>query len=241
MLCWFGFGLKRFRLYTDFLASEECGLESGKLSVGFQAAEALRGFEHRGAGPAQRHPGVTPALHVAADASESANQVLDDVRARQRTSELGRQAEAVDGQDSSRPSRMLAATPGASGSSRRARFRISRSALSASGKFPRLPERPAHRRAQVLRQPLQDPSPSDGPGAPRPPMAGAAQTYGILFENLTQRSGPGVKAEPFEARLDVLERRLDLGISVAGMAVNMVGLLMVLLSYQHPAQVSVPH
>src|SRR6516225_7634031 len=57
---------------------------------------------------------------------------------------------------SSRPSRMLAATPGACCSSRRARLRTSRSALSGVVQFPGLTQRRADRGVQRLWQPLED-------------------------------------------------------------------------------------
>src|SRR5215204_3416691 len=57
----------------------EGGAQRRELALGLQPAEALGGLEHGGGGPAQRHGGVAPALHVAADAPHRAHDVLDDV------------------------------------------------------------------------------------------------------------------------------------------------------------------
>lgn len=62
----------------------------------------------------RRAAGTTPTLDVAADAPDCAVHVLDDVGAREGTPELVRQAQARPIRISSSPSRMLAATPGAS-------------------------------------------------------------------------------------------------------------------------------
>ena len=70
-----------------------------KVLAGFQSPEAFGRFKHGGAGPAQRHGGVLPPFDVVADLTDGAVHVLDDVGAGQRPAQLGRQAEAVDGED----------------------------------------------------------------------------------------------------------------------------------------------
>jgi hypothetical protein len=87
--------------------------ENRQVLVGFQSTESLCGLQHAGSGPAQRHRGILPSLHVAADATYGPHHVLDRVGASERAPQLRRQSKAVDGSISSSPSRMLAATPGA--------------------------------------------------------------------------------------------------------------------------------
>ena len=70
-----------------------------ELLVGLEPAEALGCLQHGGTGPAQRHGRVPPAFDIAADATDRAHHVLDDVGAGQRAAQLGRKAEADDGQD----------------------------------------------------------------------------------------------------------------------------------------------
>jgi len=106
------------------------------LLVGVQPPESLCGLQHASGGPAKRHPGIPPAFNVAADLPDGPVHVLDDVGAGERTAQLDRQAQAGNGEDLVEPSRILAETPGASCSSRRAWFLISRSALSAPSSFP---------------------------------------------------------------------------------------------------------
>jgi hypothetical protein len=88
--------------------------ENVQVLVGFQSTEAFGCFHHTGGGPAQRHRGVSPSLHVATDAAHRPHHVLNWVGAGERAPEFYRQAEAVAVNISSSPSRMLAATPGAS-------------------------------------------------------------------------------------------------------------------------------
>src|SRR5512134_694521 len=104
--------------------------QGGKLLVGLEPAKALGRFQHGGAGPAQGHGGVLPPLHVSADLTNGAVHVLDDVGAGQRPAQFGRQAEPGDREDF--VDALQDACRHAGGSRRRARLRISFSALSAS-------------------------------------------------------------------------------------------------------------
>src|SRR5215472_6676862 len=76
----------------------KCSSENGQVLVGFQSTEAFGCLHHAGGGPAQRHRGVSPSLHVATDAAHGPHHVLNGVGAGERTPERYRQAEAVDGQ-----------------------------------------------------------------------------------------------------------------------------------------------
>ena len=141
------FGGRRCRL--NFMRPRQCGnrsvgdavlsrwawraARSGRqLLVGLQPAEALGGLEHGGGGPAQAPCWPSASASRCGRPADGAHHVLDDVGAGQRAAQFVGQASRLTVRISSRPSRMLAATPGASCSSRRARLRISFSALSAS-------------------------------------------------------------------------------------------------------------
>src|SRR2546421_2160795 len=50
----------------------KCSSKNGQVLVGFQSTEAFGCLHHAGGGPAQRHRGVSPSLHVAADAAANA-------------------------------------------------------------------------------------------------------------------------------------------------------------------------
>lgn len=100
-----------------------------------QSSEALVGLGHAGRGPSQGHAGILPAFDVARDAANGAHHVLGDLGRSERSTQLRWHLQAEDSQDfwiSSRPWRMVAATPGHCWSSRRARLRINFSVLSAS-------------------------------------------------------------------------------------------------------------
>lgn len=91
-----------------------------QLLVGLQSAEALGGFDHRGSRPAQGHGRIPPSLHVATDPTDRAfmfSMMLVQANERRSSSGMPRR---VTVRISSMPSRMLAETPGASRSSRRA-------------------------------------------------------------------------------------------------------------------------
>ena len=105
-----------FNLLGDVFALVSCqrSSENRQMLVGFQSTEALGRFQHSGGRPAQRHRGITPALHVATDATHCPHHVLDRVGAGERAPQRRWQFEPGDGQYPSSPSRMLAATPGAS-------------------------------------------------------------------------------------------------------------------------------
>ena len=79
------------------LVNSKGGPQGWQMLAGLQTAEALGGLHHCRARPAQRHRGVVPVLHVAADATDRAVHVLDDVGAGQRAAQFGGQAEAIDG------------------------------------------------------------------------------------------------------------------------------------------------
>src|SRR5260370_39001140 len=88
-----------FNSLGDVLGLMSCkrSSENGQVLVGFQSTEAFGCLHHAGGGPAQRHRGVSPPLHVAADATHGPHHVLNCVGAGERAPELYRQAVAVDG------------------------------------------------------------------------------------------------------------------------------------------------
>src|SRR6516162_8383026 len=102
----------------------QSGTECRKLLVRLQSSEAFCGFLHGRRGPAQGHRSRSPSLHVAADATHGAHDILHDVGACERAAKFLWQAESRDGEDLVEASRMLADTPGASCSNPRARLRI---------------------------------------------------------------------------------------------------------------------
>ena len=117
--------------------------ENVEVLVGFQSTEALGRLQHAGSGPAQRHRGITPSLHVATDATHRPHHVLDRVGAGERATERRRQPEAVDGQhlvepfeNAGRHARRLLVEPAGE---------IAQEPFSLVGivEFPGLPERPA--------------------------------------------------------------------------------------------------
>ncbi len=77
--------------------------EDRELAVGLEPAEGLLGLQHTRCGPPQRHLGIAPAPDVAADLSDRAQRVLDDVGAGERAPEFVRQAETDDGEDLVQP------------------------------------------------------------------------------------------------------------------------------------------
>ena len=77
-----------------------------------QSSEAFGGFLHSGGGPAQRHRGRSPSLHVAADATHRAHHILHDVGAGERPTKFLRQTEPRDGEDFVEALQNLAETPG---------------------------------------------------------------------------------------------------------------------------------
>src|SRR5712671_2142056 len=58
-----------FNSLGDVLGLMSCkrSSENGQVLVGFQSTEAFGCLHHAGGGPAQRHRGVSPPLHVATD------------------------------------------------------------------------------------------------------------------------------------------------------------------------------
>lgn len=107
----------------------ECGVKGGQPSLSFEVAEAFRDFHHPGGGPAQGHPRVAPGFTLRQTCRITAFiDLMMLVLAKDLRNSLGRHRR-VTVKISSRPSRMLFDTLGASNSSRRARLRRSRSAL----------------------------------------------------------------------------------------------------------------
>src|SRR5258708_4611695 len=72
-----------FNSLGDVLGLMSCkrSSENGQLLVGFQSTEAFCCLHHAGGGPAQRHRGVSPPLHVATDAAHGPHHVLNCVGA----------------------------------------------------------------------------------------------------------------------------------------------------------------
>jgi hypothetical protein len=93
--------MRRFNVLGDELlgsVSDKCSSEDGELLVGLQSTEALGRLHHSSSRPAQRHRGISPALHVATDPPHGPHHILDRVGAGKRTPELGWQSEAIDSQ-----------------------------------------------------------------------------------------------------------------------------------------------
>jgi hypothetical protein len=109
------------------LVSCQCGSEHRQVLVGFQSTEALGRFQHAGGRPAQR---ITALRHrFTLRLTRRTVPIMFSialVQASERRSGVGSLRRTTVSISSS-PSRMLAATPGASWSSRRARLRSSRS------------------------------------------------------------------------------------------------------------------
>ena len=75
------------------LMSCKCSSENGQVLVGFQSTEAFGCLHHAGDGPAQRHRGISPSLHVAADAAHTVPIMfsIELVQASERLSFAGKQ------------------------------------------------------------------------------------------------------------------------------------------------------
>src|ERR1700674_4537654 len=73
-------------------------LEKRKLLVSLEAPKALGGFLHGRACPTQSHRRRAPVLCVPADAPHRAHDILDDVRAGERTPQFRRQSELCYGE-----------------------------------------------------------------------------------------------------------------------------------------------
>ena len=67
--------------------------------MSLQSSEAFSRFLHGRRGPAHRHRGRAPSLHVPADSPHRAHHVLDDVGTGERASSLLRQSKPRDGED----------------------------------------------------------------------------------------------------------------------------------------------
>src|SRR6266540_4195349 len=68
-----------FNSLGDVLGLMSCkrSSENGQVLVGFQSTEAFGCLHHAGGGPAQRHRGISPSLHVATDAAHGPHHVLE--------------------------------------------------------------------------------------------------------------------------------------------------------------------
>src|SRR6266487_2853365 len=79
--------------------SFQSGPQHWKLLVSLQSSEASGCFLHGGRGPAHRHRGRAPSLHVPAYAPHRAHGILDDVGTGERALQLLRQSKPRDGED----------------------------------------------------------------------------------------------------------------------------------------------
>jgi hypothetical protein len=79
------------------------GLEDRQLTMGFETAEALGGFQHGRPCPAQGHRRITPMLYVGTNPADGPVHLLDDVGAGQGTAQFSGHAEAIDGEDFVQP------------------------------------------------------------------------------------------------------------------------------------------
>src|SRR5438067_13453675 len=91
--------------------SFQSGPQRRKLLVSLQSSEVSGRFLHGGRGPAHRHRGRAPALHVPAYAPHRAHGILDDVGTGERAPQLLRNPSRVTVRISSMPSRIEPATP----------------------------------------------------------------------------------------------------------------------------------
>src|SRR6516164_601957 len=66
----------------------KCNSEKGQVLIGFQSTEAFGCLHHAGGGPAQRHCGVSPSLHVATDAAHGPHHVSGRSPSGSRTARL---------------------------------------------------------------------------------------------------------------------------------------------------------
>ena len=81
------------------MVSFQGGPQRWKLLVSLQSSEASGRFLHGGRGPAHRHRGRAPSLHVPAYAPHRAHDILDDVGTGERAPQLLRQSKARDGEN----------------------------------------------------------------------------------------------------------------------------------------------
>src|ERR1700730_12717118 len=93
-----GLGKMRVRGSGSCLANGERRLEKWKLLVSLEAPKALGGFLHGRACPTQSHRRRAPVFYVPADAPHRAHDILDDVRAGERTPQFRRQSELCYGE-----------------------------------------------------------------------------------------------------------------------------------------------
>src|SRR5712691_4281479 len=132
------------------------GTSRRKLFVRLQSSEAFCCFLHSRRGPAQRHRGRSPSLHVAANTTHGAHDVLHDVGACERPTKFFRQAKPRDGED------FVEALQNARRYARRVVFQPSREVadqllgLVGVVQLPSLAQHPADGRVHWLGQPLHD-------------------------------------------------------------------------------------
>ena len=134
----------------------QSGTECRKLLVRLQSSEAFCGFLHGRRGPAQGHRGRSPSLHVAADATHGAHDILHDVGACERAAKFLWQAESRDGED------LVEALQNARRHARSVVFQPAREiadqllGLLGVVQLPSLSQHAANSGMQRLRQPLHD-------------------------------------------------------------------------------------
>src|SRR5258705_331001 len=134
----------------------QSGTECRKLLVRLQSSEAFCGFLHGRRGPAQGHRGRSPSLHVAADATHGAHDILHDVGACERAAKFLWQAESRDGED------LVEALQNARRHARSVVFQPAREiadqllGLLGVVPLPSLSQHAANSGMQRLRQPLHD-------------------------------------------------------------------------------------
>src|SRR5215471_15824472 len=92
-----------FNSLGDVLGLMSCkrSSENGQLLVGFQSTEAFGCLYHACGGPAQRHRGVSPPLHVATDAIHSASRSADSATNRREAADFEMPSPAVTGRSPS--------------------------------------------------------------------------------------------------------------------------------------------
>ena len=80
MLGWRLCGVLDLVKFALLAVVDEGLLENWEVLVSLDAAEAFLCFEHSGCGPAQGHPGVSPAFHIPADLPDDTVHGLNYVR-----------------------------------------------------------------------------------------------------------------------------------------------------------------
>src|SRR6516162_3351298 len=165
----------------------QSGTECRKLLVRLQSSEVFCGFLHGRRGPAQGHRGRSPSLHVAADATHGAHDILHDVGACERAAKFLWQAESCDGED------LIEALQNARRHAWSVVFQPAREiadqllGLLGVVQLPSLSQHAANSGMQRLRQPLQDVA-SLVDLAPVEPAPRARKLRRIAFESAFEPS-----------------------------------------------------